>query len=68
VTKFGSTTNPVRGCENSVFRFQKLEISSPLFSPPLILFVRFVLFVVHNLRIFEKDVIHESNAVFKGFA
>jgi hypothetical protein len=41
-TKFGATTNPVRGCENSVFRFQKLEISSPLFSSPLIGAIRFI--------------------------
>jgi hypothetical protein len=43
----------------SVFRILKF---------PLFLFVRFVLFVVHNLRIFEKDVIHESNVVLNGFA
>jgi hypothetical protein len=51
----------------SVFRFQNLEISSPLFSSPLhscdSFYSWFTIFAF-----FEKDVIHESNAVFKEFA
>jgi len=56
----------------SVFRFQNPEISSPLFSSPLFssplyscdsFYSWFTIFAF-----FAQDVIHESNAVFNGFA
>ena len=61
VKKFGFVDNS--SVRLRKFRFQVSE-SGNFYS---FRFVRFVLFVVHNLRISEKEVIHESNAVFKGF-
>jgi hypothetical protein len=65
----GSTTNPVRGgqssvvsCQLSVVSCRNLEIST--------LPIRAIRFIrgSQSSHFFEKDVIHESNAVFKGFA
>jgi hypothetical protein len=74
VRNFGSTTNRVRGWENSVFSFQfsvfsfqgavfrvqDLEISSYSCDSFYSWFKIFAFF--------DKDVIHESNAVFHGLA
>jgi hypothetical protein len=59
---FGSTTNQVCGWEIqfSVFSFQNLEISSYSCDSFYSWFTIFAFF--------DKDVIHESNAVFHGLA
>jgi len=62
---FRSTTNQVRGCENSIFSFQDFCPSDSRYSFDS----WFTIFAFSELFAFsEQSVIHESNAASQGFA